>query len=394
MAKTKAMKAALVASAVASSTSAPSHSKGAPKLLGPVVSVPSASIWWNEEWNARHSTSYEGKVEKDKELVSDESISSLGESIKKEGQTTPSFVVELSNVPPEWKRNAPKGATYFGVAGFRRGMAIKIAGVENTLVRVCSAGYGPQDLRLLNLGENIARRDLSTYDLATGCTSLSEMGMSGNEIGKALSAQGGGKVFSKQYVNNLIRQRLVLIPEILEGWATGAPWATQENIKKAATYNDLKERSERGDTSPYVISEENRAAQLECSKTWPGSFNAEEPGDAGTEGDAATEGGEGDTEGAGTEEEASIPKPSKANVKKAIAVLATLSDAEEAGSVEGAAFRTARVALLWTLGLDRNEKPLAGDTLGLRIAGKLAWSTKTASTEKKAAKAEREGAEE
>lgn len=170
-----------------------------------VVIIPLSKLIVRPEENAR-------KVMKD--------IGKLAGEIKQEGQLTPIMV-----------REDEKGK-FRVICGFRRIAALKMN--KTKTVRAQLYGGDERACDLMNLKENVAREDLTTYELAWACLRMKEKHkMSGNKIADALR---GMKGMGKAYVNRLIGCMTKGPDYVVTAWADpdaanhGA--ATIENMEK------------------------------------------------------------------------------------------------------------------------------------------------------------------
>jgi ParB/RepB/Spo0J family partition protein len=202
---------------------------------------------------------------------------------------------------------------YHLIAGFRRHAALSHLALEVVPVHVYEGDY--KGAVIINLMENLSRRDLTTYDLAMRCKVMAEkpLEMSGGEIGKRLSA--GDQEWSKSYVNKLIRLTKELHPEIIKDWSSG-PLTPRGAV---ATIPKLEELvNHKPDT------------QIDLWLHGERYLNLPKTGEDGTEG----EGEEG--------EEAEKKTPEKKSVKRDLILVAIAaikespakSDAWKAGAVE------------------------------------------------------------
>lgn len=113
---------------------------------------------------------------------------------------------------------------YILVAGFRRYAASMVnaaAGKTPATVLTHIYPYLPESQRiLLNMTENLARKDISTFETARGCVALVDSGLKGEEIAERLAFS------SRAHVNNLIRAFRNLIEPIKKAWARGVGFCT------------------------------------------------------------------------------------------------------------------------------------------------------------------------
>jgi ParB/RepB/Spo0J family partition protein len=170
-----------------------------------VLIIPLSKLVVRPEDNAR-------KVMKD--------IGKLAGDMKQEGQLTPVLVQEI------------EGGKYRLMAGFRRIAAIKMNKGKTVRAQLYEGDEKACDL--MNLKENVAREDLTTYELAWACLRMKEKHkMSGAKIADALR---GMKGMGKSYVNRLLACATRGPDYVITAWADpdnpahGA--ATIENMEK------------------------------------------------------------------------------------------------------------------------------------------------------------------
>jgi ParB/RepB/Spo0J family partition protein len=143
-------------------------------------------------------------------LSPDDTARELAKSIKKDGQLTPVMVERLAKPGKDGKK-------FYLIFGFQRMRAISgpeadgFLGRDSIMARVVEP-MAEIDRMYLNAVENVARADLSTYDLALRCF---EMNTKFNEKGTKIAARFGKNV---GYINNLIRIRSKCCRAILDRW--------------------------------------------------------------------------------------------------------------------------------------------------------------------------------
>lgn len=136
-------------------------------------------------------------------------IKSLADSMKEVGQLSPIQVI------PQ------KDGLFRMISGFRRLCAAKLLGMK-TLNAVVLDIKDESQARLVNMVDNLQRKDLTTYEIAHGCCGLRESGMTGDNIAEKLGFSG------KSYVNNLIRVFNGIHPKIKELWQKGEGFCTSD----------------------------------------------------------------------------------------------------------------------------------------------------------------------
>lgn len=197
------------------------------KIDNAVVNVPLKDIVADDEMNSRQSF----VVHDESAPIKAQTLKGLMESIATEGQITPVMVTER------------EGGKFYLIAGFRRFTALK--GLYNAEVaKVNEGGKGNPEkyqtiraqvvrgddrlsIRILNLVENLARKDLSPYEVAEACVKLQDAAkpekLSGNDIADKIG-------LSRQYVGNLLTNMAKLNPKIREYWKRNHPVCTTGNL--------------------------------------------------------------------------------------------------------------------------------------------------------------------
>lgn len=148
-----------------------------------------------------------------------ERIDDLAKRIKAEGQTVPVIVSPTGNSKTPYRL----------VAGFRRYLAVSsLKGPKlKAIVRDIKT---EKEAFLVNLSENIARDDLTPYEVAVSLVRLRDTyKMSATEIGAFLNVSKG---FSKSNINHLISAVEKLHTKILQAWKDEHPACTMHNIIK------------------------------------------------------------------------------------------------------------------------------------------------------------------
>lgn len=177
---------------------------------GTVMDIPAKLIVADKDFNARKTMEKvkEGKKEKkgdEKKPDFDESCRELAVNIKKEGQLQPVMLEKR------------KDGKYFLVFGFRRfraicGPADKGFLGQETIRATVVEPMADTDRLYVNMIENVARENLTSYDLSIRCTELVEKhSENGTRIAGRLNK-------SVSYINNLIRIQQKCIPLVLTRW--------------------------------------------------------------------------------------------------------------------------------------------------------------------------------
>lgn len=118
-----------------------------------VYQIPIFQIWIDDEFNCRQS-------------ISQESVESTAASIQQDGLLFPVDVQPIEEV-----ENAPPSYRYRLVCGFRRLTACKLLGWESIPARI-REGLTERQASLLNLTENLERKDLNTLEEAIAIDKL------------------------------------------------------------------------------------------------------------------------------------------------------------------------------------------------------------------------------
>lgn len=200
----------------------------------------------------------------------------LTASIKAQGIISPPLVIRAEQLGKKYK-DMTLGLVL--IAGFRRQASLdSIFGTADDVsheYRLAPETWDLTDAMAANLTENLAREDISPYELATRCAELREIGLSPKEISQKVRAldceQGDRKPLSETHINNLVRCATQLQPEILEAWKNQHPRASVRVLIQLAAEKDA-------------------ATQLSM---WKGIENPQ------VEGEGGEEGGEGSGEGGG-----------------------------------------------------------------------------------------------
>jgi len=175
-------------------------------------------------------------------------VDKLAQSIKAQGLIHPCLLIRSAQIADKFDA---KGRPYVLVCGFRRQAALDInaegAGLQNEAqeadYRIAPIEWTMQDAITANLTENLAREDLSTYELATQCVELRDrFGMAAKDIASKVRAHdceaGDRKVLSEGHINNLMRCVTSLHPEILKAWQDGHPKASLRVLIQLAAEKD------------------------------------------------------------------------------------------------------------------------------------------------------------
>ena len=172
-----------------------------PSTANDVIKIPLDSINADLDFNAREDY-------KDIDL--------LANSIKDSGLIQPLVVTK------------DEGDRYFLVAGFRRFKACQLIGHSpvNATVIVChTKDASNKGLLLANWAENMARHNLTSYEMAKRFHALKmHHKISGAMLANAVQ-------MGKAHVNSLMRCFKVLCDEIMAEWKKGNPLLTTDNLR-------------------------------------------------------------------------------------------------------------------------------------------------------------------
>lgn len=213
--------------------------------------------------------------------VDPKKVDKLAQSIKAQGLIHPCLLIRSAQLGEKYDA---EGHPYVLVCGFRRQAALDInaesAGLAQDKAesdyRIAPIEWTIQDAITANLTENLAREDLTTYELAMQCVELRDtFGMSAKDIAGKVRAhdceQGDKKPLSEAHINNLMRCATSLHPEILKAWQEQHPRASLRVLIQLAA-------------------EKDEETQLNM---WRGVEHPEEGGEEGGEGGEGGDGGKG-----------------------------------------------------------------------------------------------------
>lgn len=162
-----------------------------------VFDVPLGTIYVDHNWNCR-------------DRFLSHTVEELAASMQEQGMIFPLQVQQSEDVPFE----LPSGKLYRLVSGFRRYEAARISQWDTVPVRILPK-MPDEDLKLLNLTENIERKDLNVLEEAIGIEKLyPEERFSTSEVSRKVKK---GIVWVRQ------RRRLLKLPESVKlKFAAGA----------------------------------------------------------------------------------------------------------------------------------------------------------------------------
>jgi len=197
-----------------------------------------------------------------RKTIDPKKIDKLAQSIKAQGLIQPPLLIRAAQLGKKYESD---GHPYVLIVGFRRQTAIDInaeaAGIEKnkqeTDYRIAPVEWTIQDAITANLTENLAREDLTTFELAGQCVELRDTyKMSPKDIANKVRAhdceQGDRKPLSEAHINNLMRCFTQLHPEILKAWQDQHPKASLRTLITLAAEKDqdLQLRAWRGVENP------------------------------------------------------------------------------------------------------------------------------------------------
>lgn len=175
--------------------------------------------------------------------VTYERVKELAADIETNGMINP--VIVYPYVGPD------KSKIYQLAAGHRRAMAIdslRKAGAPEPKIKILvrEAPKNEQEAFLLNVAENMARDELTTFEVAQVLVRLREQfNMDDESIQRVMAASKGG--YSKKHIANLVRAAKKLHPKILEAWKAEHPvcsllnllnWASLEHDEQLEAFDD------------------------------------------------------------------------------------------------------------------------------------------------------------
>lgn len=180
-----------------------------------------------------------------------ENFKHLVDSMASQGLLEPVIVI----------RDSRRENHFILLAGFRRFRAAGELGWTSIRAQI-HPPVSKFDAYLINLCENSARQDISTYELARRCQDLVGLGLSETELAERLN-------YSRTYVHNLIRY-LDLPSPILESWEQRHPLMTLHCLQRLAAapmpvemWETMRTRHARAEGKPILSAQEMLLKQLE-----------------------------------------------------------------------------------------------------------------------------------
>lgn len=211
---------------------------------GVVMEIPMSCIVRDNDFNARlaeNESATKDELQSHKVMASSTQqaatqITELAEQIRRDGLLTPLTVRPLENAPGKVSL----------VAGFRRHSALQYLKAEN--VRVLIKDMSEVGARIMNLAENMARKDLKPYEVAKSMRTLKmDHGLSYQKIGELLGCTKGYVTFLQTILDKGH-------PRLLRFWADGKfpgvltvdnmyQWASKLNSdEQVAAFEDVRVR--------------------------------------------------------------------------------------------------------------------------------------------------------
>jgi len=154
-----------------------------------VYSIPLSEIYFDHDFNCRGEFSPQSTME-------------LAESIRDRGLQFPIVVQPREDVP-----GLPEGYKYRVVAGHRRFVAVQRILRWDSIPALVRQGLNNEDAKVVNLVENIARQDLTLWEVSVALRNTFPRSMSCRQIARAINK-------SPRWVS--IRLQLVDMPKKLQ----------------------------------------------------------------------------------------------------------------------------------------------------------------------------------
>ena len=166
--------------------------------------------------------------------------------------------------PVSVQKDPHREGHYVLLAGFRRLRAASELGWQTIRVSVVEC-EGECDAQMVNLAENSARKDLSTWELASACLHFKErFGVSSKELANRLG-------YGESHICGLLSY-LQLPGPIVEAWRQRHPLATLPNLQRLKTagpaaldlFATMQAKHTRQDGKPIPTTQELLMAQLKA----------------------------------------------------------------------------------------------------------------------------------
>lgn len=243
-------------------------------------------------------------------------VKRLSEDVKERGLLQPPVLMRIEQAGDDYADHDP-AVRYLLIVGFRRQGALDLLGIDEATYSIAPPTWGIVEAKGANAAENLAREDLTPYEIAAWCQGMNDGGLSCAAIAKLVRAQDsdpeGKQTLSESHVENLVRCINNLAPEILAAW---------EAQHKAASLRFL-----------IKLAPKDHAEQLAA---WNEIVNPKAAGEEGEEGEEG-EGGEGEGEAKPT------ARPSKQDIA---AMLPSIEASDKSAEWKAGAI----AALKWAAG--------------------------------------------
>lgn len=193
------------------------------------IKIQRREVWVDSSLNSR-------------KYVDPKRLDKLVQSIKIQGLMQPCVIIKTQQMGKNYK---DLSLPYILICGFRRQAAMDIIhGDEYEMeYRLAPSTWTIEDAIAANLTENLAREDLTTFEIAQQCVTLrDQFGMSAKDIAHKVRAHdseiGDKKPLSESHINNLMRCIDNLHETILAAWKDGHPKASLRVLIQLAAEKD------------------------------------------------------------------------------------------------------------------------------------------------------------
>lgn len=229
------------------------------------IHVPTYLIWSDDEFNCRG-------------VIAPMEVHDLCQDIEKNGLQFPIAIQPMADV--NHREDAPEGTTYRIIAGHRRFKAWQVLqathrekGDNNPFLKIpCMVKNGLTDIaaRVLNLGENLKRKDLNILQEARAIEKLQRAGVPRDHVAQELGKSSG-------WVQ--ARYNLLSLPEDVQEEAA-AGILTQHQIKQLYSHKDnrealyeavrkIKEAKARGEKGTFVGKRQQQSTDVKKARKPP-----------------------------------------------------------------------------------------------------------------------------
>jgi len=170
-----------------------------------------------------------------RKIYDETGLNALAASLKDSGMLNP---ITVRRVTDHDRAQGLNGYLFVLIAGYRRVRAARKLEWKDIRASVVEI-EAPEDAAIINLTENIARRDLSTYEQAQAFVDIRDTyKLTGEEIAKRIKDVKDRGGLSKASINNYMRSIDKLPPEILLAWEENHEKTTCANLFKIASLPD------------------------------------------------------------------------------------------------------------------------------------------------------------